>query len=370
MDNSTDSVESSLSERVFNLHRDSFVVDCHNDTIVAHLRRGYLNLFDDIGADGEPQDARNVAYRLMSGAEPVGTIGLMRGPEYRRSGEATVQIDVPKMAKGGIDLGCFAIDVTLALKNHLAYAADGFGWFLDQMEQNPDGLMLVRTAADLGRAEEAEKPAALLAIEHADGVEGSLHVLRSLYEIGVRAIGLTHNRSSLAADGCAESREGVGLTPFGVLLVREMNRLGMVVDLAHVSPSGFYDALRVSERPVIFSHGNAKALCDHSRNLDDRQLEALAKSDGVIGVSFVPDFIDPVEPTLDRLLDHIDHIRSVSGVRSIGIGSDFDGGGTLFRDATHYPQITSGLVDRGYSDDDVRSILGGNVKRLLDSVLV
>jgi len=364
-----DALEHTVSERVRSLHDGALVIDSHNDTIVAHIRRGYMSLFEDSGSDGAAFDERNAAYRLMSGVEPVGTIGLTRGPETPRGDAAVIQIDVPKMERFGIDVGFFAIDVTLALPNHLAYAADGFGWLLEEIDRQPGRTIVAKSAGDIRKAKAEGKTALLLAVEHADGVEGSLHILRSLYEIGVRSIGLTHNRSSLAADGCGEARDGVGLTKFGVQLVREMNRLGIVVDLAHASPSAFYHVLEVSERPVIFSHGNARALCDHQRNLDDRQLEALAAAGGVIGVSFVPDFIDAHAPSFERLLDHIDHIRSVAGVDVIGIGSDFDGGGTLLRDAGAFPAITAGLLDRGYSEEEVRKILGENTMRLLDAVL-
>lgn len=361
----TDQHDASVGAR--SLHADALVIDSHNDTVVAHIRRGYLSLFED--ATAESFDPTAAGRRLMSGAEPVGTIGLMRGSESPRGAAATIQIDVPKMKRSGIDLAFFAIDVTPALKNHLAYAVDGFGWFLDELDRHPGEAVLVRGPEDIHRAKREGTPGALLAIEHADGVEGSLHILRSLYEIGVRAIGLTHNRSSRAADGCGEARDGVGLTKFGVDLVREMNRLGMLVDLAHISPSGFYDAIEVSDRPVIFSHGNAKALCDHRRNLDDRQLEALADNGGVIGMSFVPDFVHPSNPSFEHLLDHIDHVRRVAGIEVLGIGSDFDGGGTLVPDASAFPAITAGLLDRGYGEEDIRKILGGNTMRVLEASL-
>ncbi|MFW6293217.1 MAG: dipeptidase [Spirochaetota bacterium] len=343
------------------------VIDSHNDTIVAHIRRGYLSPFDEAG--GDPFDPQRARYRLLSGEEPVGTIGLVDGPESPRGEAATIQINVPKMLRAGIDLAFFAIDVTLALGNHLAYAADGFGWFFDELDRHPGQATVVRSVADIVRASDAGRPAALLAVEHADGAEGSLHVLRSLFEIGVRSIGLTHNRSSRAADGCGEAREGVGLTRFGEELVAEMNRLGMLVDLAHASRSAFFHAIEVSQKPVIFSHGNARALCDHRRNLDDEQLVALAGCGGVIGVSFVPFFIDADNPTFERLLDHVDHIRDVAGIDTVGIGSDFDGGGSLLRDAGEFRRIEAGLRERGYTDEEIRKVMGENTLRVLREVL-
>ena len=336
------------------LHGESLVIDSHNDTIVAHIRRGNLSLF-----------------RGEAGAEErhAGTIAFLRGSGGPREGAAEIQINFPKMQQGGIDAAFFAIDVTLALKNRLTYALDGFGYLLNDMAQSQGEAVIVRQAEDISRAREEGKPAVIMAVEHADCTERSLNVLRMLYEVGVRSIGLTHNVSSWAADGNAEAREGVGLTHFGVELVKEMNRLGILVDLAHVSPSAFFSALEVTNKPVIFSHGNARALCDHPRNLTDEQLVALSENGGVIGMSFVPFFVDPEAPTFERLLDHIDHVVEVAGVDTVGIGSDFDGGGTLLEDALVYPRITEGLLERGYSESDVQKILGGNTMRVLQEAI-
>jgi len=332
------------------LHRDALVVDSHNDTIVAHIRRGNWSI---ARGGGETIEDR------------PGVIAFLRGGEAPRPGAADIQINLPKMRSGGIDTGFFAIDVTLARPNHLAYALDGFGFLLTDLASSPIPARIVRSARDITAAKEMGELGLLLAIEHADCVERSLNVLRALYELGVRSIGLTHNVSSWAADGCLEAREGVGLTRFGVQLIQEMNRLGMLVDLAHVSPGAFFHALKVSTRPVIFSHGNAHALCPHPRNLTDDQLCALAQRGGVIGLSFVPYFVDAAEPTFERFLDHVDHVARVAGIGAVGLGSDFDGGGTLLPDATHMPRVTQGLLDRGYAEHEVRQVLGLNTLRVI-----
>ncbi len=336
------------------LHRDALVIDSHNDTIVAHILRQNRSL--EQGKEG--------ADRRHSG-----TIGFLRGQESPTVGSAQIQIDLAKMRESGIDAGFFAIDVTLARSNHLAYALDGFGYLLNDLEQSGSNAVIVRRSADILQARAAGRPAIILAIEHADCTERSLNVLRTLYELGVRSIGLTHNVSSWAADGCLEPREGVGLTQFGVKLVQEMNRLGMLVDLAHVSPGAFFNALEVTSRPVIFSHGNARALCNHPRNLTDDQLKALARNGGVIGLSYVPFFVDEHKPTLERFLDHVDHVANVAGIDTIGLGGDFDGGGTLLTDATEVPKVTEGLLKRGYKEADVRKILGGNTLRVLQAAI-
>jgi membrane dipeptidase len=332
------------------LHQQAVVIDSHNDTIVAHIRRGNLSL--ETGPEG-------------SEARKSGVIAFLRGPEKPRPGAENIQINFPKMRKAGIHAGFFAIDVTLALKNHLGYALDGIGYLWNDLETSQADAAIVRHANDLLEAKAAGKVAVILAIEHADCTERSLNVLRMLYALGVRSIGFTHNVSSCAADGCLEPRDGVGLTKFGGELILEMNRLGMLVDLAHISPAGFYSALATTTKPVIFSHGNAKKLCDHPRNLDDGQLKALAENRGVIGLSYVPIFVDAKHPTLDRLLDHVDHVASVAGIDVVGLGSDFDGGGTLLKDASEVPQITEGLSKRGFGGNDIRKVLGENTLRVL-----
>ena len=347
------------------LHRDALVIDSHNDTIVAHIRRGNCSYFDDDADSYDPSSGE----AMLKQHHTLGTIVQTRGPEQPRPGAAAIQINFPKMRQGGIDAAFFAIDVHRALSNHLAYALDGFGYFMGELDSHDGEVVIVKRTEDIRQAKAEGKLAALLAIEHADCVEGSLNVLRMLHEIGVRSIGLTHNKSSLAADGCLEAREGVGLTRFGVELVREMNRLGMLVDLAHVSPGAFYHALEVSTKPVIFSHGNAKALCDHARNLDDRQLKALAEVGGVIGMSYVRFFVDTKKPTVERLLDHVEHICDVAGVEVVGLGSDFDGGGTLLSDALETPRITEGLLKRGFNEEQIRKVLGENTLRVLEATI-
>lgn len=334
------------------LHESALVVDSHNDTIVSHILSGRQSL----AGEG----------RLCEQRFP-GTIAFTRGEGWLGGDEYVPQINFPLMRRGGIDVGFFAIDVTRAVGNYLPYALDGLGYFFTDLEQSGAGAVVVRRVADLRLAQAQSRPAVVLALENADCTARSLNVLRSLYELGVRSIGLTHNVSSRAADGNAEARPGAGLSAFGVELVREMNGLGMLVDLAHVSEGAFYQALEVSSKPVIFSHGNARALCEHSRNLTDDQLKALAGKGGVIGLSFVPFFVDAENPTLDRFLDHVDHIRAVAGVAVMGIGSDFDGGGTLLPDATHMPRVTCGLLERGYDETEVRLILGGNTLRVLEA---
>ncbi|MFO7698223.1 MAG: membrane dipeptidase [Anaerolineae bacterium] len=335
------------------LLRRTLVIDLHNDTLVAHMRQRNASV-------AQP----GVYYGAERNGIVTGPYGNLRPGPFE-----PLQIDLPGMRGVGLDAGFFAVDVTQAHNNHLAYAMDALGFLLNDLAQHAPEATIVRQAEDLRRAQALGEPALLLHIEHADVTEKSLNVLQALYAMGVRSLGFTHNVSSCAADGCGEAREGVGLTDFGVRLVREMNRLGMVVDLAHVSPGAFYHALEVSERPVLFSHGNARALCDHPRNLTDDQLRALSAQGGVIGLSFVPYFVDAERPTLERLLDHFEHIVDVGGIGCVGVGSDFDGGGTLVRDISALTDVVQGLMARGYDEPSLAKILGGNALRVIEATL-
>ncbi len=329
------------------------VIDGHNDAIVAHIRHGKRSL-------ARPQD---------DSPRHAGTISFAWEHEnLQPSGE--LQLDLPRMRQAGLDVAFFAVDVTSAFPNHLAYALDGLGYLLGDIDGCAD-VRVIRCVADISAARERGAAGVLLAIEHADATARSLNVLRALYELGVRSIGLTHNVSSWAADGCLQAREGVGLTSYGVALVQEMNRLGMVVDLAHVSPGAFAHAIEVSSRPVIFSHGNARALRDHPRNLTDGQLRALARNGGVIGLSLVRFFVDDDQDkaSVDRWVDHVVHVAEVAGIETLALGSDFDGGGMLLRDVTELPQLVDGLARRGYTEDDISALLGGNMLRVLAATI-
>jgi len=211
-------------------------------------------------------------------------------------------------------------------------------------------------------------------MEGAEGLEGDLGVLRMVYRLGIRWVGLTWSRRNQAGDGVAEARTGGGLTEYGVRLVEEMNHLGMLVDIAHLAPAGVRDVFRVCQGPVVASHANAHALCPVPRNLTDAQLEGIASSGGVVGATYVPGFITDGEAsaTLDMLLDHIDHVITVAGVDHVGLGSDFDGfGGSPLglEDVSCVPNVTGGLLARGYSDGDVAKILGGNWLRVIREVV-
>jgi membrane dipeptidase len=245
--------------------------------------------------------------------------------------------------------------------------------------RHPDRLIMATSAADVRRAKREGKVAIFIGVEGGHAIESSLDRLRELHDRGARYLTLTWNNgnawagSSVGLDG---TRTG-GLTPFGRDVVREMNRLGMLVDLSHVSDSTFFDAIEVSTAPVIASHSSARAINAVPRNLSDEQLRAIARNGGVVNVNFYSRFIDPDfresrATPLAVLIDHFDHIAKVAGVDHVGIGSDFDGVSALpegMEDVTRLPRIAEALLDRGYSESDVRKILGGNMLRVMEQVM-
>ncbi len=350
------------SDEIAVFHHASLVIDAHNDTIISQIRRGNQSI------TGQP--APYLAAR-------DGTVAFLRGPLETEAYAWNGQVDLPKLRAGGVDAAFFAVDVTRAWKNHLAYAMDALGFFDADLEACSDEIVVAWSAGDVEAAKASGRLAALLVIENSDALEGSLNVLRLFHHLGVRSVVITHNLSTWAAAGNAEARSGGGLTRFGVQLVEAMNALGLLVDVSHIGERGFYDTLAVARRPVIASHSCCAALCAHPRNLTDDQLRALAQNGGVIGITFVPSFVDPAwqpsdwpaRPSVDQLLNHIEHAVAVAGIDHVGIGSDFDGGGTVLEDATRFPRLTAGLFARGYSPEAVRKIMGENHLRVLREAL-
>ncbi|MBI2505791.1 MAG: membrane dipeptidase [Candidatus Latescibacteria bacterium] len=338
-------------EEALNLHREALVIDSHNDSIVAHIRRGNLGL----GGEWGPERAGR-----------AGVVAYLR--QYLYPFGEGIQLDIPRMRAGGIDAAFFAVDTTRPWGNHLLYAMDALGYLVREVEEHPADLRIARRAEDLIQAKREGKLALLLAIENSNALEQSPHVLPLLYQLGVRTMTLTHSDRAWAGDGC-EVENGGGLTRFGRTVVAQMNELGMLVDVSHLNERGFWDVLDCSEAPVIASHSCCRSLCDHPRNLSDEQLRALAEKGGVVGLTFVPSFVDARAPSLERLLDHLDHAMQVAGIDSVGLGSDFDGGGDLLPDAAAYPEITLGLAGRGYPPEALRKILGENHLRLLRQVI-
>lgn len=291
--------------------------------------------------------------------------------------EDSGHIDFPKLVKGGVTCQVMALYIEPQYKPSVS--ARRTLELLDaayRLFEESEDFILATKARDIADAKRTGKISALLSIEGGEAVEGSLALLRSFYRLGVRAMGLTWNQRNDIADGVGE-KSGSSLTAFGVSVVREMERLGMLVDVSHLSDSSFWSLHQVAERPYIASHSNARALCSHPRNLDDRQIEAIASKGGVIGVVFAPGFVsnDPGDVSLRKLVDHIDHIVKVAGIEHVGLGSDFDGFGVregqpeVLKDVSELPLLTAELVNRGYSREDVEKILGRNWMRVYEQVI-
>ena len=282
-------------------------------------------------------------------------------------------IDIPRALEGGITVQFFAACSGNRPEPLVNWGLKVFDAFYNELDGNSDHLMLATCVADIERAKREGKLAGVLALEGGELIGGDLAILRMYYRLGVRALALAHFRKNDIAESVTDMPDGTGLTDFGVGVVKEMNRLGMLCDVAHLSPAGFYHLLEITDQPIIDSHANAKALSDHVRNLDDDQLKALAQNGGVIGVSFVPSFIDQEKPSLKRLLDHIEHIVEMAGIEHVGLGSDFDGFSGEppegLGDVTRVPNITEGLIKRGYSEEDVKRVLGDNFLRVFREVM-
>jgi membrane dipeptidase len=237
--------------------------------------------------------------------------------------------------------------------------------------------------AQVHQARAEGKIAAILGMEGAEPILTELDLLRLFYRLGLRHMGLTWNYRNALADGGYEGREGGGVSNFGRAVVQEMNRLGMVVDVAHMTPAGMRDVLRISEQPVIHSHGGTRGVNpSHPRTVDDDVLEGIAAIGGVFCVTTVPGAMtpDPASATLEDCLDHVDHAVSVMGADHVGLGADFDvyqshlglPAERWLRDLEEvdkWPNVTAGLLARGYGEADVRKIMGENLARVFGQVM-
>lgn len=318
--------------------------------------------------------------------------------------------DVPRLKAGGVGGVFWAayVPVTAAASGNAARVALEQIDLIHRMVEHSPELEMALTAADVERIHRRRRIASLIGIEGGHAIENSLATLRQFHALGVRYLTLTHANTLDWADAATDSARHGGLTPFGEEVVREMNRLGMLVDLSHVSPETMKDAIRVSAAPVIFSHSSARAIADHPRNVPDDVLALVKGNGGVVMVNFFSGFVEPEAARISRgmfdvqrrfrqehpgdeatarrlydewraanplprgsvatVADHVDHIVKVAGIDHVGLGSDYDGVTLLpegLEDVAAYPNLTAELLRRGYSERDVRKVLGGNVLRAM-----
>ena len=366
-----------LMARARSIHRQTPLIDGHNDYPWA--LRGL-----DPGRDFSKAEISKPVPRLMT--------------------------DIPRLRQGGVGGQFWSVYVPSAMQGKEAVRAT-----LEQIDivhrmakRWPETFEMAYTAADIERTFKAGRIGSLVGMEGGHSIDNSLATLRMFHALGARYMTLTHSANLAWADASTDKDVLGGLSKFGEEVIREMNRLGMLVDLSHVSPGTMEDALRVSEAPVIFSHSSARAICNVPRNVPDSVLQLTAKNGGVVMVTFVPGFISQAvadhdaksgaqqqvlraqftnneaevsagmerwraanpapKATLSQVADHIDHIRKVAGIDHIGLGGDFDGITQVvsgLEDVSKYPDLTAELLKRGYNADNVRKILGQNVLRVM-----
>jgi membrane dipeptidase len=367
-----------VSPQVSKVHRDAIVIDLHLDTPQRFLDEGF-----DLG----PRDSEG-------------------------------HIDLPRMRAGGLDAGYMSIYVDMRRYPQGEAATRRALQLMDtvyeQVDRHRDQLLLATTASDIRRAHQQGKIALLMGMEGATPINDDLRLLRNFFRLGVRYLTLTHSLNNNFADSSTDKPAHNGLTDFGKQVVSEMNRLGMLVDISHVSNKTFYDALAVSAAPMIASHSSCRALCNVPRNMTDEMIVALAKEGGLIHINYHVGFLDQTfadafakvrddygnrmralsaqykdDPaglaraqrqaekeiraqlprvSWERVVEHIDHVVKLVGADHVGLGSDFDGAWMPegLDDTSALPRLTQALLDRGYSEKDVRKILGGNTLRVME----
>jgi membrane dipeptidase len=369
-----------ISARAKKLHFSSIVVDTHDDT----TQRLVSEKFD-------------LGHRDTAG-----------------------HIDIPRMREGGLGAIFFSIWIPSSVTGPVAVkrALDQIDAVREQVRKHPKDLLFATTAADIRRAHGESKIAALMGIEGGHMLDNDLGALRMYAALGVRYLTLTHSSNNDWADSSTDKAAHNGLTDFGKDVVRELNRLGVIADISHVADKTFYDVLETSRAPIIASHSSCRAICDHPRNMTDEMMKALAAKGGVIQINYYagflsqelrnatqanPDLVKQMEAEVEKrcgkneacqliegerqmhhmmaqgklprvgwekIIEHIDHAVKVAGAEHVGLGSDFDGAGMPYgmEDVTKIPQITEALLKRGYSEGDIRKILGENTLRVMEEV--
>jgi membrane dipeptidase len=329
-------------------------------------------------------------------------------------------IDIPRMKEGGLSAIFFSIWISSKILGPEAVkqALDQIDAVRETVRKNPNDLMLATSAADIREAKNQHKIAVLMGVEGGHMMGNDLSVLRTFAALGVRYMTLTHMDNNEWADSSTDKPAHNGLTDFGKDVIREMNRLGIIVDISHVSDKTFYDAIAASKSPVFASHSSCRALCVAPRNMTDDMIRDLAKNGGVIQINYHVGFLsqefrdfEKAHPEAEKeinaevkkrcgdneacklttgdqvvrdfmqagklpkvdwtvIVDHIDHAVKIAGIDHVGLGSDFDGAVMPLgmQDVTHIPQITDALLKKGYSESDIRKILGENTLRVLTQV--
>ncbi len=375
--------EEAMRTHALELHHDAIVVDGHNDVPTRILDFGF-----DLAMDGDESSDRSSF--LYEG----GPFTWLPNPPYGEN--LATDMDLARIREGGLDAQFFSIWVDFKYYDpaipgqSTQRALEMIEALQKQVHKYPENLENAYSAQDVERIASENKLAVLMSLEGGHAIENDLENLRRFYELGIRNMILTHNSGHDWADSSTDVPINNGLSEFGREVVGEMNRLGMIVDISHVSDKTFWDVLEVTRAPIIASHSNSRSLADHPRNMTDDMIRAMTTNDGVVMINFMIPFIDQEqteywkligwhwfwhprhpETPLSLVVDHIDRVVQLAGIDHVGLGSDFDGMVFLpeeLKDVGDFPNITVELVRRGYSDEDIRKILGGNVLRVLANV--
>ena len=326
-------------EKAARLHREAIVVDTHCDTLMKFLGQPH----------GMPP-ARKLGDRADWG-----------------------HIDLPRMIEGGVTCQTFAVytGIRAFVPEATLMALQMVDKFYSEIEAN-DGIVAVTSHDEILEAKKKGLACGMLSMEGAEPLMGEIALLRVFYRLGFRMLSFAWNYRTPFADGLHARRAESKLPELGVQALEEMERLGMIFDVSHLTDSVFWDVADVMKGPFIASHSNCRELCDHPRNLTDDMIRALAEHGGVMGMNFAPAFVDKEKATVERMVDHVDHIVDLVGPDHVGLGSDFDGIGSTpegLEDVSKMPNMTRVMVKRGYSDEDILKILGGNHLRVFKQII-
>ncbi|NIK68906.1 dipeptidase [Paenibacillus sp. BK033] len=285
---------------------------------------------------------------------------------FQESEPGLLDVTYERLKESGAVLQTFAVYIPEKLNGSIEPILECIDHFYEKVLACPD-MMLIRSQSDLAESLAAGKIGALLSLEGVDGLQGSMPILRLLYRLGVRAAGLTWNHANWAADGVMEARGG-GLTAKGKDFVAECDKLGILVDVSHLSEKAFWDVADLAAKTIIASHSNAKALLNHPRNLTDDQIKAIIALQGLVGITYVPWFVAEGEKTtVDDVLRHIDHVGGLGGERHIMLGSDFDGIDKYVNGLTHPGEVyrLREALLKNYSEEQTKRFLSGNALSFL-----
>lgn len=300
---------------------------------------------------------------------------MLRGRDISKDNELA-HVDLPKLRQGGVDAAFFALYIPAELEEAEAYvhACRLYDTINDALYTNAEVIALAVSEAQAYENKKNGRFSVFLGLENGSPIGKSLERLKEFYDKGVRYITLCHSRDNEICDSCASKvKRWNGLSPFGIELITQMNRLGILIDVSHVSDETFYDVLKYSSKPVVATHSCCRALCGHPRNMTDDMIKALAAKGGVIQINFYPVFLEEgfdeehmfeaSRPSYTRIVDHIDHVVGLVGIDHVGIGSDFDGIDVTpqgLDDVSMIPKVFDEMRRRGYSEEDIEKVSSRN----------